>query len=660
MTTALRLRIPAVLAGVSAAQAATTVAITAATNSWHHAVAGYLFAGTLWGLVFGLIGALVLREAPGNRLGILFAGMGGWMGMVALADPVSAAVPSGWLHGLSVWVQGMWTPTPYGVLLVPPLYPHGRPISPAWGRWVRVSITAAAISILALACSRHVVDGHPEVRNPIQLPVPDAVMVAVVLAGTLVAVAIAIAAMVAQARRTRHGGPGDRARAAWLFSAVLFMLAGVVIEIPAASLTVQLLAAGCLAAGIIRHRLFDIEAVLTRSLVYAVAVAASLAAALLAAAALGYGAGMGVLPALTAAATSLALARADSRMRQMANRLLFGGRDNPAQALGTLGERLAATPTPDDVLPAVVTTLRESLALPYAAVTLVGEQEPAAHDGAPVDRQVGFPLQYGGQEVGCLRLGLRRGERALSAAEERLVSTFAAQAGTAAHGAQVTRELRRSRERLVAAREEERRTLRRDLHDGVGPALAGMALGLQSLQRARVGAEQTRLAADLCEQAQQTLSEVRRLAQDLRPSTLDELGLESAVRQHAQMMTRLSGIEVEVSVPRPIPDLPAAVEVAAYRIVQEGLANVARHAGTRSCAVSLDHDGALLVCIRDDGRGEVPREAGAGLRSMRERAEELGGRCTVTFHPGRGTTVRAELPLALLAAIPDPADNVSA
>lgn len=139
------------------------------------------------------------------------------------------------------------------------------------------------------------------------------------------------------------------------------------------------------------------------------------------------------------------------------------------------------------------------------------------------------------------------------------------------------------------------------------------------------------------------------MARDLRPAALDELGLAEALRQHGQTVRRLSGgvLDVQVSVDGDVTGLPAAVEVAAYRISQEALSNTSRHADATRCVIDLAIDDALVLSIQDDGSGLAPATAGTGLRSMRERADELGGTCTVTFSPGVGTEVRAHLPVGV-------------
>jgi signal transduction histidine kinase len=209
----------------------------------------------------------------------------------------------------------------------------------------------------------------------------------------------------------------------------------------------------------------------------------------------------------------------------------------------------------------------------------------------------------------------------------------------------------------VIAREEERRRLRRDLHDGLGSTLA--ALGLQ------VGAVRALLPTDPAADAQAlelragirvAIADIRRLAYELWPPALDELGLIGALRARAAQYEHTGdGVapQVTIDAPEDLPSLPAAVEVAAYRIAQEALTNVTRHAQARACVVRLALDQALSITIVDDGVG-IPsaRRSGVGLLSMRERAAELGGACTIEPAAGGGTCVRASLPLMHAARKP--------
>jgi len=213
---------------------------------------------------------------------------------------------------------------------------------------------------------------------------------------------------------------------------------------------------------------------------------------------------------------------------------------------------------------------------------------------------------------------------------------------------QANMELQKSREGLVSAREEERRRLRRDLHDGVGPQLAALMLELETASDlVSDSPEASALMAKLSKRAREIVSDVRRSVHALRPPALDELGLVEALREEASKYSP-AGLRVSIENPEELSQLPAAVEVACYRIVQEALANVVRHARASHCSIRirLDEDAeALSVEVEDDGRGiRDDDRAGVGMSSMRERTEELGGRCTVKSVTGGGTLVRALLP----------------
>lgn len=213
--------------------------------------------------------------------------------------------------------------------------------------------------------------------------------------------------------------------------------------------------------------------------------------------------------------------------------------------------------------------------------------------------------------------------------------------------AALTADLRRSRERIVMAREEERRRLRRDLHDGLGPMLASLTL---TLAAAREYLPHDPTTADsllqaLATQVQGAVIDIRRLVYELRPPALDDLGLLGALREQAARSAQ-GRLRVCVGAPVPVDSLPAAVEVAAYRITVEALTNVVRHAQARSCTITVRRQDDLVIEIADDGRG-IPPEApcGIGLRSMRERAEELGGSWTTASKPGEGTRIEVHLPI---------------
>ncbi|WP_157506262.1 sensor histidine kinase [Ktedonobacter racemifer] len=270
------------------------------------------------------------------------------------------------------------------------------------------------------------------------------------------------------------------------------------------------------------------------------------------------------------------------------------------------------------------------------------------------EKPLSLSLTYQSEQIGELTLAPRGSAEPFSTADRQLLNDLARQAGIAAHAIRLTTDLQlltgdlqQSRTQLVMAREEERRRLRRDLHYGLGPALATITLQAEAARDA-LSTEPDQavfLLESLVNQAQTAISDIRRLVYDLRPPALDDLGLIAAVR--AQIMHyEYTGLRVTIDAPSRLPELSAAVEVAAYRIIQEALTNVMRHAGARSCLIQLDCDDALNLAIRDDGRG-LPAEPslGVGIRSMRERAAELGGSCSVENVPSGGTCVDVVLPL---------------
>jgi signal transduction histidine kinase len=304
-----------------------------------------------------------------------------------------------------------------------------------------------------------------------------------------------------------------------------------------------------------------------------------------------------------------------------------------------------------------VKTVREALKLPYAAIALPrdpnGFEVVATSGEEPPGDPLVLPLSYGGESVGELLLAPRAPGESFSAADRRLLDGLARHAGVAVHGVRVMADLRRSRERLVLAREEERRRLRRDLHDELAPTLA--ALGLSAATVGELISTDPKEAAFANEKLQAairaTVGDVRRLVYDLRPPALDELGLIEAIRERASRYgVGDEGFRATVEAPDELPPLPAAVEVAAYRIMQEALTNVSRHARASACTVRLactesPSSRAITIEVTDDGVGlpETP-EGGVGLHSMRERAAELGGECEIVSSWPSGTRVFARLP----------------
>jgi len=260
--------------------------------------------------------------------------------------------------------------------------------------------------------------------------------------------------------------------------------------------------------------------------------------------------------------------------------------------------------------------------------------------------------------VGDLTAGQREPGRDLSHRDQATLREVAGYAAVVVHALRLTGDLERSRERIVVAREEERRRLRRDVHDGLGPALAAIALQLEMVGDL-AGGQATpagRLAGTLRQHLRTAIADVRRIVDDLRPAILDDLGLAEALRTRANQFSVASGLCVSVDI-GPIPPLSAAAEIAILRIAGEALANVSRHARAGQCQITLGTTGALAeLTISDDGTGPPAAGTpgrGVGLGSMRDRATELGGSFTIEARPAGGTMVRALLPTASHALAAD-------
>jgi signal transduction histidine kinase len=411
-------------------------------------------------------------------------------------------------------------------------------------------------------------------------------------------------------------------------------------------------------AAVLRERLWELPVVVSRAVVYALLSASVVGLYVLLVVGLGtllQATDAPLLAALASGTVALLVLPLRDRLQRAVNRFLYGERDDPYTVVARLGHQLERASDPHTVLQTMTETVACSLKLPYVAISLrerAGDRIAVAY-GVETEQTVKLPLLYGDEPLGELRVAPRGDDRELTRRDHDLLGALARQAGVAIQAAQLTRELQQSRERLVVAREEERRRLRRDLHDGIGPTLASLAqrIDTASYLVAEEPERTTALLQDVKGQVRTTIADLRRVVEDLRPPVLDEFGLVAAVRDHLIPAQAQHGLLIQCVAGTPLTPLPAAVEVAAFRIVQEALSNVVRHAQARRAVIHLllERPGLFVVEVMDDGRGlPAMRRAGVGLRSMRERAEELGGTLAVGPRADGGTIVRAELPFTLL------------
>ena len=616
-------------------------------------------------LGFSLVGALIVSRRPGNLLGRLYLGSATAMALTVFVFQYAH-------YGL-VTEPGARCRAPRG----------GRGCRPGSGRSASRRCSPSACCSTPTAgcplpagggwCRRRADDRLPRAprrtdaralpqpsrrRQPARhigrgqvLEAVGAVGFPLVLFGT----AAGIAALAVRWRRAAPGGLERRQLVLLLVAATLCLL---VIASPdgadpppwlaVTSLVVLALVPAAIGVAVLRHRLYEIDVVLNRSLVYAgltgaiVVLYTALVWALgrpLAADAWATAVAVGIIGALVLPLRT--------GLQRLVDRAMYGDRGDPYAALSRLTARLQAAAAPGAALLALAEAIAASLRLPYVRVEVAsgGSADAGEPRGGPVHE---LPLTQHGQRVGRLLLE-GRDRRPVSARDLQLLTELARPAGAAVAAAALADALSASRARLVQAREDERRRLRRDLHDGIGPTLAGVALGLD-LVAARIDddpAAARALIGELKGETATAVDDVRRLVQGLRPPALDELGLLGALRQQTDRLAlRTPDLEIRVDATTTLPPLRAATEVAAYRIALEAVTNSVRHAGARTCCVSVAADDALRLEVVDDGVGiHEGTPIGVGLGAMSERAAEVGGVCTVLPAGRTGTRVVAVLPL---------------
>jgi signal transduction histidine kinase len=554
------------------------------------------------------------------------------------------------------------------------LTPTGSLPSPRWRWWAWVTAAAPVIALVSLA----LLPFEPE---PFDWSTPNPLAISV-LEGPLrllnrltwviggLAILVAAGSLVVRFRQARGV---ERQQLRWVVYAgtltamtMLAMVATILAIVaenatPPPNLGLWLLAVGVgllpVAIGVatLRYRLYDLDYLINRTVVYGLLTAGGIAVYVGvvkgAERLLREGVGLGG-SLLATAVIAIGFAPARDRLQRWVDRRLYGERHDPVQAMARLGARLRDAPggAPDgDVLAGVLQAVCEALRLPSASLRVAGVA--VASFGRSGTASESIPLKHEGQQVGVLLVGLRAGEKTLGAADRQVLEVLAAPVAVALHAVLLSEELQRSRERLVAAREEERRRLRRDLHDGLGPTLTAVTLKADAARSLLDTAPDRAdgLLAELRGDAKQAIGDLRRVIYDLRPAALDELGLLGALSQQVDRFAR-QGLSIGLHAPAALPVLPAAVEVAAYRIVTEALTNIARHADAHQVTITMAIDGELGLEVQDDdttstasGDGWRP---GTGLLSMAERAAEVGGTLQAGPTP-TGGRVHASLPLEL-------------
>jgi signal transduction histidine kinase len=636
------------LEATTAVAAAALAGITPA-----QAVDGFVVTNLAIGLSCATAGVLVAGHRPRRALGWLLLAAGVAQSATAAAAPLivlgtQRAWPEPVLRTLDTVFVFAW---PWSIGLFLPLallvFPDGLLPGKAWRAvaWA-VALVSAPLFVVNVATEPGQAVGPRPLRpwwvldGYADLAVLWTVSEAVHLLGL-------VAAVVGLVLRYRRGDEQRRRQLLWLVLAVVLVIVvlvpwGLFDAGPVLLLLAIALLPAAMTIAVLRHQLLDIRLVLSRTVLSALLTAGVVGVylALVAAADLllrrGAGLGTSVLATLVIA---IGFNPVRVRLQRLVDRALYGDRSDPVRALSRIGEQLRTGTGSDDVLAAV----GEALRLPFVAVRRHGEVT-AAYGREPETTET-VALRYRTEHVGELVVGVRRGQHALHEADRAALELLAVPLAVAVHATELSTQVQRSRAELVGAREEERRRLRRDLHDGLGPALTGIAFSADAAGNV-LTSDPERAAAllrTLRAASTEAIEDVRRLVYALRPPALDELGLLGALRRHVE---GLGGDAVTVTVhdEGELPPLSAAVEVAAYRIAVEAVTNAVRHAAATHVEVRIAGDRALELAVTDDGGPSVSWGSGVGLTSMRERVAELGGTLAVGPAPGGGR-VSARLPL---------------
>ena len=621
-------------------------------------------------LAYACMGCVLLARRPGHPMGPLLC-------LIGLANAASVA-PFAWARYTLVHSPGSlpfgtaalwavpWVSGPaisLTALILPLVFPEGRLLSPRWrpALWAALAFIPLWVAGNAFI-PQDMAPWFPHLHNPYAIPGYDGLfeaLQALAAASGLVAGAAAAASMTLRWRRADRAG---RQQLKWFFA---------VLPIAALSIIAQVVAPGSLAntapgvlAGVLmpvaigiavlRYRLYEIDVLLNRAVLYGLLTAgvAAVYVAVVMVARFVFRVddrGLSVQVVATAVAAA-ALFPLRDRVQRRVDQFFYGDRGVPYEALAKLGRRVEESTGTESALNSVVKSIADSLRLSYASLELrLGDEwRQAAAYGEPSSEVTAFPLISHRETVGRLLVGTRsRGER-LGPDDERLLADLARQAGPATHAVALRRALDASRAGLVTAREEERRRLRRDLHDGLGPTLAGLTLGLDTARARSAGQpELQELLGRLKTETQRAVTDIRRIVYGLRPPTLDEFGLVGSLREEVgRLQHEAPALTVTLDAPdENLADLPAAVEVACYRIVTEALTNVTRHAHATRCSVRIHLNHGLDVDVSDDGVG-LPEgwRTGVGIASMRERVTELGGTLAIQPCLPHGTRITARLP----------------
>jgi signal transduction histidine kinase len=632
-----------------------------------------------------VLGALVASRRPANAIGWLlltiatFVGLSVVSGHIAMHGLLSGASRYGWPRW-PAWVEnsiGQLGLT--GLLLVLLLFPDGKPLNERW-RWVAWATLVLSVGFVvgvAFDPTPVKLTAHlPSLGNPIGLSALTGFSDSPVFLVVVLLFVLGVGALIVRLRRSKGD---ERQQLKWFVYAALFSVSLLVVGIPlhfvsdalsnaffSAAFVVGFSMAipGAAALAILRYGLYEIDVIINKTLVYF-----SLAAVITAiyvGIVVGIGAVIGArgnvgLSILATAIVAVAFQPIRDRSRRFANRLVYGKRATPYEVLSTFAERMADTYSVEDVLPRTARMVAEGTGALRADVWLRVGRELRAEGSWPTASEIEripltesdtpevpgasrvVPVSHQGELLGAVSIRKAQGDP-VSPTEDKLLVDVASQAGLVLRNVRLIEELRASRQRLVAAQDEERRKLERNIHDGAQQQLVALAVkaNLAQALATRDPAQTSVMLEQLKTEAQDALDNLRDLARGIYPPLLADKGLAAALEAQA----RKSPIPVTVE-SNGVQRYPQDTEAAVYFCVLEGLQNISKYAGASRATIRLSQiDGSLGFEVQDDGHGFDLGQTtyGTGLQGIEDRLAALGGTLEVQSAPGAGTTVVGHVP----------------
>ena len=573
--------------------------------------------------------------------------------------------------------------------LIPLVFPDGHLLSRRWRPLIWLIAATAAMAVVGSVLDPGFIgDGHRNVANPLGLSGAHDVLN--FFSGTVfnvVGVLVMVAGVVSLGIRYRRADSDLRHQLKWFIAAVsLAVVATILVITTNYGLGLVPMSIGFTAMpvgigiAVLKYRLYDIDVVISRALVYGAL------AAFITAVYVGIVVGIGtlvggggrpnlVLSILATAIVAVGFQPVRERVQKVANRLVYGKRATPYEVLSEFSGRVAESYAGEEVLPRMARVLQEGTGAEAATVwlrtanqltpaathpdTVVGYEPLPIGDGKLPDipsASRAIAVRHQDELLGALTVIKRRGEP-LTPIEEKLVTDLAHQAGLVLKNVGLTadlqarlEELRASRQRLVAAQDQERRRLERNLHDGAQQHLVALkvklglaeALATKDPERARA------TIGELKSDADEALETLRDLARGIYPPLLADRGLVTALETQARRATLPVTVEADG-----VSRYSQEVEAAVYFCVLEALQNVQKYAAAGAATVTLtDSDGQIRFRVSDDGSGFDPETTGrgSGLQNMADRLHALDGEIAIESSAGRGTTVAGTIPPAAITA----------